>query len=118
MLEALRCNFTDMALTEFKSGRRTIKSTNEKGTAVYDNIDIEHGTARIVASAADDLNVKWLADALWFIEKPPLGGLIVTTVFPNYSEGTEDFIVLESRHSVIGKYILGEQSSGTCSVLN
>ena len=44
------------------------------------------------------------------------GNEFVTTVYPAYAEGTKDFVVLESRHT-IGQIILGQESFGTCQIL-
>jgi hypothetical protein len=89
---------------------------------VYDDIDIEQGTARVIyekgvpAGGAGDLMVRWQANALWFIEKAPAGNLILTTIFPRYAEGTADFIALDSRHSEAA-IVSGSMSSGTCKAL-
>jgi hypothetical protein len=120
--KSLRCTFTAHADTTYENGDRKIESGASNGLdlepVTYDNINVEKGSGRIVASdGASDLAALWQADALWFIEKTPIGNLIITTVFPKYAEGTHDFIVLESRHSSVGRFVLGEQSSGTCHVL-
>jgi hypothetical protein len=115
---SFRCFFTVTAVTTFKDGRRTIEVTHEKGTVVYDNIDLQRGTARVVGNVgAGDLKVTWSAGALWFVEQAPAGNLIVTTIFPAYEEGTREFVVVESRHWFIGQFASGEQSSGSCRLL-
>ena len=52
-------------------------------------------------------------------ERTPSGNEIITTVFPVYAEGTEEFVVLESRHSlsISGQTVLGEAAYGTCAIL-
>jgi hypothetical protein len=87
---SLRCAFTSSVVTTIKEGRKTVGPTNDKGSAVYDNINIAKGTARIVAnSGAGDISV-WVdvQGNLWMLERAPWGSEIVTTIFPMYAEGT------------------------------
>jgi hypothetical protein len=117
---SLRCTFTSEVDTWVRSGRRTIEQTTEKGTATYDNIDLTKGTARIIANAgAGDLSV-WLErtfGSLWMLERAPSGNVIITTVFPMYAEGTDEFVVLEARHSMAGQIVLRRETFGTCRTL-
>jgi hypothetical protein len=117
---SLRCAFTSSVSTWVKNGHRSIEQTNDKGSAVYDNINVAKGTARIVANWSGDIAV-WL-DAqgdLWMLERTPSGNEVITTVFPMYAEGTDEFVVLESRHSlaISGQTVLGETAFGTCAML-
>ena len=92
---------------------------NRSPPVVYDDINLQRGTARVIGNAgASDLTVSWQANALWLFERTDFGNVVETTVFPTYAEGTQDFVVIESRHSRLGSFVLGEQSSGTCSVLD
>ena len=118
---SLRCSFTSSVETFAKSGHRSVEQTNDKGTAVYDDIDVAKGTGRIVAnSGAGDL-VVWrdAQDNLWMLERTPSGNEVVTTVFPMYAEGTDEFVVLESRHwlAIGGQTAAGETAFGTCKIL-
>jgi hypothetical protein len=116
---SLRCWFTDSTVTEYKSGVRTIAVTHDKSAAVYDNINLEHRSARIIGNiGAADLTALWQAGALWFILQAPNGNVVVTTVFPTYVAGTNQFIIIESRHWAIGQFASGEQGSGNCEVLD
>jgi hypothetical protein len=45
------------------------------------------------------------------------GNEFVNTVYPAYAEGTKEFVVLESRHTMVGQIILGQESFGTCQIL-
>jgi hypothetical protein len=89
---------------------------------VYDNINIERGTARVIyekgvpGGGGGDLTARWQANALWLIEAAPAGNLILTTIFPRYADGTRDFIALDSRHSAI-IIVSGSMSSGTCKAV-
>src|SRR5579871_1619168 len=118
LTKSLRCEFTDSSLTEFKDGHRSIRQTGDKGAVVFDNIDVQHGTARIIAQQAGDVSVHWTGDGYWFLERAPFGNLIVTTVFAKYAEGTQRFIVIESRHWAMDQFASGEQASGSCEALN
>jgi hypothetical protein len=118
---SLRCTFTSSVDTLVRRGHRTIEQHDDKGAAVYDDINIDKGTARIVAnSGASDLIV-WLdrQGNLWMLERTPAGNEVVTTVFPTYAEGTNEFIVLESRHwlAIGGQIAAGETAFGTCKIL-
>jgi len=120
---SLHCTYTSTANTWVRNGHRTVEQIPEKGSATYDNIDLKKGTARIIADGpwggAGDITV-WMErafGALWMLERAPTGNVIITTVFPMYAEGTDEFIVLESRQSITGAIILGQQTYGTCRVL-
>jgi hypothetical protein len=116
---SLRCTFTSEVATFVRSGHRTVEQTTVKDTATYDNIDVAKGTARIVANggAADlAVSVERTWGGLWMLERAPSGNLIVTTVFPLYAEGTDEFVVLEARHSMVGVVALGQDTYGTCKV--
>ncbi len=107
--------------TWVRNGHQTVERTTDKGSAVYDNINLAKGTARAIGNVgASDLAV-WL-DAqgdLWMLERTPSGNEVVTTVFPMYAEGTNELVVLESRHSLAigGGIVLGEMAYGTCTIL-
>ncbi len=117
--QSLRCTFTSSVVTWVRSGRRSIGQTNDKGSAQYDNINVAKGTARIIANAgAGDLAV-WVegtSGSLWMLERAPSGNVIVTTVFPMYAEGTNEFVALEARHSMTGQIVFAEETYGTCRV--
>lgn len=118
---SLRCTYTASSLTSFMPDRR-ITTEHDQMIVVYDNIDIEHGTARVIyekgvpGGGAGDLTARWQANALWLIETAPAGNLILTTIFPRYADGTRDFIALDSRHSAV-IIVSGVMSSGTCKAL-
>jgi hypothetical protein len=117
---SLRCSFTSSVETWVRNGHRVIEQNNDKSAATYDNIDIVKGTARIVASTGAADIVVWMErtwGSLWMRELSPSGNEIVTTVFPRYAEGTHEFVVLEARQSVAGEIVLGQDSYGTCKIL-
>jgi hypothetical protein len=111
----LKCSFTAAASIVFKDGHRATSSTRDEGVSTFSAINIQKGTAKVIGNIrAADVLVRYTQGEIWFIETTPAGNLIVTTVFPMYVQGTEDFIIVESRHSMIGTSVLGEQSSGGC----
>jgi hypothetical protein len=117
---SLRCNFISTVNTWVRNGHRTTEQISEKGSAVYDNIDVAKGTARIVANNGASDVVVWVErtfGSLWLRERAPSGNEIVTTIFPMYAEGTDAFVVLEARHSMVGQIVLGQDSFGTCKIL-
>ena len=117
---SLRCTYTSTVETWVRSGHRTIEQHDEKSTATYDNIDIVKGTARIIANLGAGGITVWLErtwGSLWMLERTPSGNVVVTTVFPMYAEGTDEFVVLEERHSIVGQIVLGEDTFGTCRIL-
>jgi len=117
---SLRCAFTSSVNTWVRSGHRSIEQTDEKGSAVYDNIDLSKGKARIVANNGASDIVVWIErtwGSLWMRERTTSGNEIITTVFPMYAEGTDEFIALEARHSIVGQIVLGQESFGTCRIL-
>ena len=119
--QSLRCTYTASALTSFRPDRK-ITTEHDQMIVVYDNIDIERGTARVIyekgvpGGGAGDLTARWQANALWLIETAPAGNLILTTIFPRYADGTRDFIALDSRHSAV-IIVSGVMSSGTCKAI-
>jgi hypothetical protein len=120
---SLRCTYTSEVATWVRNGRRTVEQTSERSIVTYDNINLAKGTARIIADSpwgggAADLTVwteRW--GGLWMLERTPSGNIVATTVFPMYAEGTDEFVVLEARHSTTGVIVLGQDTFGTCKVL-
>jgi hypothetical protein len=116
---SLRCTYTASALTAYMPEGRRITTEHDQMVVVYDNINIERGTARVIyekgvpGGGAGDLMVRWTANALWFIETTPAGNLILTTIVSQYAQGTTEFIALDSRYSAV-VFISGSMSSGTC----
>ncbi|MBV8405465.1 MAG: hypothetical protein JO203_14855 [Gammaproteobacteria bacterium] len=104
--------------TWVRQGHRTVDQTHEKGSVVYDNIDVDKGTARVIGNAGAGDLVVWLdrLGSLWLLERTPGGNEVVTTVVPMYAEDTNEFVVLESRHTFTGPIVTGETDYGTCKV--
>ena len=116
---SLRCTYQSSSGTWVRNGHRTIEADPDNGVATYDDIDLARGTARIIANAgAADLKA-WIdrQGTLWLIERTPMGYEVVTTVYPMYAEGSSDeFVVLESRHSFTGPIAVASTAYGTCKI--
>lgn len=122
---SLHCTYTDEATIAFNP-LPTIVANNDLMVVVYDNIDLQHGTARViyekgVSPGASDVSVRWNGNAVWFTEvpksTPTTSNAIMTTVFAKYAPGTEDFIALDSRHS-LSFVVTGSTASGTCTTMH
>jgi hypothetical protein len=115
-VRSLSCVLTWNNSTVFKDGTRSLDSEQKKYTFKIDNIDLVKGTARYLDSSyAGDLSVRWSADSLSFTSQRMLPTYI-TTVFPQYAVGTQDFFVVESRHINSG-FMMAGQAYGSCSVV-
>ena len=83
----------------------------------FDSIDMEKGTARAIANQGSaDVMVIPAPMSITFIEQTGIGNVIFTSVFPNYSKGTEDFIAVTSRHLNLPGGPLPSQYHGTCKI--
>lgn len=115
---SLACSIDWTYSALFKNGKRDLASHEKKYKFSIDDIDLVKGTARIISdNGAGDVTVRWAGSSLWFMGESAIGNVALTTVFPQYVEGTSDFILVESRHSdLLTSYYAG-QSYGRCSVL-
>jgi hypothetical protein len=114
----LHCTFTSAVRTWVRQGHRTVDQTHDKSSVVYDNINLDKGTARVIGNAGAVDLIVWLdrLGSLWMLERTPAGNEVVTTVVPMYAEDTNEFVVLESRHAFTGPIVTGETDYGTCKV--
>lgn len=121
---SLRCTYANEITVGFAPERK-VSDDHDQLIVVYDNIDLEHGTARVIyikgiAPGAGDVSVRWNGNALWFTEVPKstaaVSNAIMTTVFAIYAHGTDEFLALDSRHSQ-AFIVTGSMASGTCAVL-
>ena len=114
----LHCTFTSAVTTWVRQGHRTVDQTHDKGSVVYDNINADKGTARVISNAGTADLVVWVdrLGSLWMLARTPGGNEVVTTVVPMYAEDTTEFVVLESRHMFTGPIVTGETDYGSCKV--
>jgi len=114
----LHCTFTSAITVWVRNGHRTVDQTHDKSSAVYENINIDKGTARVIGNAGANDLVIWFdrSGSLWMLERSPGGQEVVTTVVPMYAEDTNELVVLETRHTFTGPVVTGETDYGTCKV--
>lgn len=117
-VRSLECSFAGIAAPKMDSRRPAADRSPLSGGTIFDAIDTFRKTARRVAGDGEgDLRAAWQGGALWFTERTPDGTLTVTTVLPQYREGSEDFVAIESHQSHLGAPLPGEYASGTCKVI-
>jgi hypothetical protein len=119
---SLHCTFTANTVTKVINGHRTVEQNYDKGSAIFVNIDLAKGTARVIAKDLGggyaNLSASWEQfGSLWLVERSPSGNVIATTIYPMYAEGTHDFIALEARHTRAGMTIIGQEIYGTCKIV-
>jgi len=104
---------------------RKVSEDHDAFTVVYDNIDLKRGIARVIyvkgiSPGAGDVSVRWNGNALWFTEVPnssaSVSNAMMTTVFARYATGTENFLALDARQSLV-VIVTGSMASGTCTEL-
>ena len=117
-VRSLECSFAAVAAPKVDSRRPAAARPPHSAGTIFDAIDTFRKTARRVAGEdAGDLRAVWQGGALWFTERMPDGNLTVTTVLPQYREGSADFVAIESHQSHLGAPLPGEYSSGVCKVV-
>ena len=86
---------------------------------VFDSIDTQAGTARIIGNAAAaDISVVVTPVGLTFIEQVPSGGMNFTTVFAHFVElENVALAAVTSRHLNIINSPRPSQFHGTCVIL-
>ena len=86
---------------------------------VFDSIDTQAGTARIIGNAgAGDISVVVTPVGLTFIEQTGVGGLNFTTVFTHFVEPENVArAAVTSRHLILVGSPFPSQYHGTCVIL-
>ena len=124
--KSLKCYYSEGYTGIWDDGKLKIEKghlgTSEKDSAmVFDSIDLKKGTARLIRNqGSSDVIVLETPAGISFIEKTPVGYLMVTTVFASYKKGTNEFVCVYSRH--VGSFSplkLGPMPSqwhGTCKI--
>lgn len=116
--KSLRCVFASGSIADWKSGHPEIKA-DHKGVGVthFDSIDYKSKTARLIGNlGASDVGAFVTAAGVHFIEQTPVGGLVVTSVFPSRAAG--ELVGVTSRHIDLGDGgpPLPSQYHGTCRI--
>jgi hypothetical protein len=124
--KSLKCYYSEGYTGIWDDGKLIIEkgnfATSERDSAmVFDSIDFKKGTARLIGNqGSSDVIVLATPAGISFIEKTPVGYLMITTVFAYYKKGTDEFVCVYSRH--VGSFSplkLGPMPSqwhGTCKI--
>jgi hypothetical protein len=124
--KSLKCYYSEGYTGIWDDGKLKIDKghfgTSERDSAiVFDSIDLKKGTARLIGNqGSSDVIALATQSGISFIEKTPVGYLMVTTVFAYYKKGTDEFVCVYSRH--VGSFSplkLGPMPSqwhGTCKI--
>ena len=117
--KSLKCSFDAGSVGIWGSKSVKIEESHfgNGGSVHFDSIDLKTNKARFIGNAGStDVDILFNS-GLTFIEQSNSGNLIFTTVFPDYREGSEEFIAVMSRHLkglVTG--VLPSQYHGTCKL--
>jgi hypothetical protein len=121
--ETLKCFFETGYTTTYDNGKLsdTEKSKNPFGeeSIVFDSIDLQKGTARLVGNnGASSLAVSNTAGSINFIEVTPTNNVNLITVFAATEETTDKYVAVFSRHinKLLGEPIIS-QFFGSCKIL-
>ena len=116
--KSIRCIFDNGTDASWESGSLKLSQSSygEGGTVTFDSIDLTARTVRVIGNGGASSATAFATPAgLTFIEIPPLGNVILTTVFIETSESGR-FIAVQSRHvSFIGP--MPSQYHGDCEIL-
>ena len=118
--QSVRCEWGRGTIVSWDEGRPSLEQGNfgKDAGIVFDSIDTQAGTARIIGNAAaGDIRVVETPVGLTFIEQAPAGGLNFTTVFAHFVEpGNVALAAVTSRHlSFVSPF--PSQYHGTCVIL-
>ena len=115
--KCLKCEFGLGASAIWEHGQLKLKKDHIDTTIIFDSIDTEKGKARMIASQGSaDVMVIATFRSITFIEPIESGNMSFTSIFPNYSKGTGDFIAVTSRHMNLPGGPLPSQYHGTCKI--
>ena len=119
--QSVRCEWGQGTIVSWDEGRPVLEQGNfgKDAGIVFDSIDTQAGTARIIGNAAaGDIRVVVTPVGLTFIEKTGVGGLNFTTVFAHFV-GPENVarVAVTSRHIALFGSPFPSQYHGTCVIL-
>ena len=84
---------------------------------IFDSIDLKNKTARIIGNeGADNVTVLLTLSGITFIEITGADNITITTVFPFYIKGTNQFAGVHSRYMNLMFEPLPSQFHGTCKI--
>ena len=114
-----RCNFTDGQITNFDKGSPSTKRENKFTELIFDQIDINKKTARLIGNAGV-AQVQALEgdESIHLVEITNSGNLNMTTIFlTDKGKSIGAFPVVHSRHIKIASSPLPSQYVGLCKEL-
>lgn len=115
---SLQCTFRVGTQADWKDGRLKPSSVSEPDLFLhFDEIDTKKRTARLIGSVgAADVTAILTPSQLSFIERTGFGYLNITTVFPSYENGAQDFVAVTSRYVMFPLDPFPSQYYGPCQV--
>ena len=118
--QSVRCEWGQGTIVSWDEGRPVLEQGNfgKDAGIVFDSIDTQAGTARIIGNAAaGDIRVVETPGGLTFIEQATFGGLNFTTVFAHFvGPGNVALAAVTSRHLSFASPF-PSQYHGTCVIL-
>ena len=117
--QSIKCEWGQGTTARWNEGRPSLKQASWDAGIVFDSIDTQAGTARIIGNiGAGDISVVVTPVGLTFIEKTGVGGLNFTTVFKHFVEPENVArVAVTSRHITIFGSPFPSQYHGTCVIL-
>ena len=117
--QSIRCELGQGTTVSWDRGRPSFEQSSFGVEMVFDSIDTQAGTARIIGNAAAaDISVVVTPVGLTFIEQVPSGGMNFTTVFAHFVElENVALAAVTSRHLNIINSPRPSQFHGTCVIL-
>ena len=117
--QSIKCEWGQGTTARWNEGRPSLKQASWDAGIVFDSIDTQAGTARIIGNVgAGDISVMVTPVGLTFIEQTGVGGLNFTTVFKHFVEPENVARVsVTSRHITIFGSPFPSQYHGTCVIL-
>ena len=123
--QSIKCEWGQGTTARWNEGRPSLEQASvgkDAGTVfemVFDSIDTQAGTARIIGNAgAGDISVVVTPVGLTFIEQTGVGGLNFTTVFTHFVEPENVArVAVTSRHITLSGSPFPSQYHGTCVIL-
>ena len=119
--QSIKCEWGQGTTALWNEGRPSLEqnSFGKDAGVVFDSIDTQAGTARIIGNAgAGDISVVVTPVGLTFIEQTGAGGLNFTTVFTHFVEPENVArAAVTSRHITLFASPFSSQYPGTCVIL-
>jgi len=108
-----------MVRGDWEGGTVKTRVENEAFGLLFDNIDTKNKRAQLVGKqGAEELTVLITPVSLSFLQITSVGDPILTTVFPVYKKGGNEFIAVTSRHLLLpsgkGEEPIPSQHHGSC----